>query len=225
VDAPHKIDQEPKNAASKPIMRLERLMDKAKHELIIISSYFVPNPSVVTWLPSLVKRGVEVKIVTNSLASTDVVAVHTGYRRYREELVTHGVELYEMKPTGEKRPRQRLIGSSTPATARLHAKAYVVDRKDVMIGSFNLDPRSVSLNTELALVIHSPELAAQVIAIYDELTRQENSYQVASAEDGGLVWKTVEDKKEVKYTHEPEAGIWRNIEVNLMSLLPLEEHL
>ena len=221
-DMPQKIDKNRQNAHSRPLLYLGNLLAKATSEFIAVSPYFVPGEDGVKFLASLVKRGVKVRIVTNSLASTDIVAAHTGYRRYREALVENGIELYEMKPSG-KRPHQRLIGKKAPASARLHAKAYVVDRKEVMIGSFNLDPRSLALNTELALAIHSPKLAAQVIKMFNEVTTPDKSYHLMAAESGGLVWKAAENNLAVEYTREPKAGIWRNLEVNLMAMLPIED--
>jgi len=226
VDTPQKIDKDRDEAESRPLMRLGDLLVNAKHEFVAVSPYFVPGDEGVEALGGLVKRGVKVKIVTNSLASTDVVAVHTGYRRYREAVVKNGVELYEMKPEG-KRPRQRLLGKSAPASARLHAKAYVIDRSVLMVGSVNLDPRSLSLNTELALVIHSPELSAQVIRMFDEVTAPDSSYRIMLPENGapGVVWRTTENKRQLDYTSEPKAGVWRNVEAGFIGLLPIEGQL
>jgi cardiolipin synthase C len=225
ADDPQKIDKDRENAQSKPLIRLGSLLQKATSEFIAVTPYFVPGNGGVQYLTSLVERGVKVQIVTNSLASTDIVAAHTGYRRYRKALVSHGIELYEMKPTGGKRPRQRLIGISAPSSARLHAKAYVVDKREVMIGSFNLDPRSLALNTELALTIHSPELAAQVIKMLDEITTTESSYHLVVAESGWLVWKATENNHAVEYSREPKVGLWRNMEAVFMGLLPIEDHI
>ncbi len=225
VDAPHKIDEGREDAQSKPLMRLDNLLEKSTSEFICVSPYFVPGEEGVNRLASLVKRGVKVRIVTNSLASTDIVAAHTGYRRYRGALVANGIVLYEMKPTSSKRPHQRLIGKAAPSSARLHAKAYIVDRREVMIGSFNFDPRSLSLNTEIGLVIHSSDLAAQVIKMFDEVTAPENSYHLVASDSGGFSWQTMENNKAVEYSREPKAGLLRNLEADFMGLLPLEDQL
>jgi len=225
VDPPQKVNETGDNATSSPFARLDVMLDKGKKEFIAVSPYFVPQEEGVEWIKGLIARGMKVRVLTNSLASTDVVAVHTGYRPYRRELLKAGTELYEMRPVEGKRPQQRLIGSSAPAHASLHSKVYVVDRKDVMIGSFNLDPRSISLNTEVALIIHSPEIAAQVVRMFDEVTAPEQSYELALSEDGDLLWKTTKDGADKVYTHEPEAGLWRNIQAGMIGLLPIEEHL
>lgn len=225
ADAPQKIDKDREDAKSKPLSRLAQLLAKSSSEFVAVSPYFVPGDEGVATLAALVKRGVRVRVVTNSLASTDVVAAHTGYRSYRTQLVKNGTELYEMKPIGGKRPRQRLLGKSAPAHASLHAKVYAVDRRDVMIGSFNLDPRSLELNTEIALVIHSPALAEQVITMFDEVTQLDSSYRLVVSDAGELIWQTMEKGEPAQYTHEPNAGAWRNIEADFMGLLPIENQL
>lgn len=225
VDAPQKIEGEGKAAESKPLNRLDQLLVNARKEFVAVSPYFVPQDEGVAWLKELIARGIKVKVLTNSLASTDVVAVHTGYSPYRKALLESGIELYEMKPIAGKRPRQRLIGSTAPAHASLHAKVYVVDRKEVMIGSFNLDPRSIALNTEIALVIHNPEIAAQVLAMFDEVASPAESYKLELSDKNELLWKTEENETPKTYTDDPKPGFWRSLEAGAISLLPIEDHL
>ncbi len=229
ADRPHKVKQEAEEAESRPLMRLDKLLDRASREFIAITSYFVPREEGVEWLAGLTKRGMRVRILTNSLASTDVVAVHTAYWKYRAPLLAGGVELYEMKPVNRKRSPQRLIGSKAPPYATLHSKVYVIDRREVMIGSFNLDPRSIELNTELTLVIHSPALAKQVVAIFADATAPENSYRLMLEDTGGgkarLVWRTREKGKYIEFYQDPRAGFWRTLQVGVMGLLPIEDYL
>lgn len=227
VDAPRKADpSHPEADVSRPLMRLDSLLERAMSEFIAVSPYFVPRDDGVKWLGDMVRRGLKVRIVTNSLASTDVVAVHTGYRAYREDVVRSGVELYEMKAIGDKPPRQRLLGASAPAHASLHAKVYVVDGKELMVGSFNLDPRSVELNTEICLVIHSKELSAQIIKMFNEVTSPAASYRMMiDPESDRLVWIGAERGKPVTLTGEPHAGIWRRLQTELIDLLPIEDAL
>lgn len=226
ADAPEKVARDADKNSSPPLNHLRTLLDKAEYEFIAVSPYFVPQQMGVYYLTGLLNRGLKVRIVTNSLAATDMVIVHTGYRRYREDLVRAGVELYELKPIGGERPRQRLLGTSAPATASLHAKAYIVDGRDVMIGSFNLDPRSARLNTEVSLVIHSPAIAEQLMEMFNEVTSPQNSYRVVSDEDNGLVWQALDEKKQVvEKRREPDAGFWRSLQMHLMSVLPIEDSL
>lgn len=224
VDEPQKINKEASASHSKPMMRLDSLLERAEHDFLAVSPYFVPRKEGVEWLAGMMDRGLKIRVLTNSLASTDVVAVHGGYAPYREELLRRGLVLYELKPIGGERPRQRLIGSSAPAHASLHAKIYIIDGREVMIGSFNLDPRSIELNTELAITIHSPQIAQKMTRMFDDVASPENSYEL-KLENSKLVWITREKGKEVRYSNDPEAGIGRRVQSGLLSLLPLEDHL
>lgn len=210
---------------SPPLLRLKEIVDSAKEEFVIISAYFVPRDRGVAWLSSLCERGMRVKVLTNSLASTDVVAVHTGYGKHRISLLEKGVAIYELKPRNDKRTRQRLIGHKAPSYASLHAKAYIVDREYAVIGSFNFDPRSAYLNTELGLFIHSPELAQQLHALFDESTAPQASYKLGLAPSKKLTWTTREDGQDIRYVSEPQVSPWRVLQAFLISFLPVEDQL
>lgn len=226
VDTPEKIKKDKDVAESKPLLRFTDIAEKAAEEIIIVSPYFVPQKEGTEWLAKLVKRGIKVRVLTNSLASTDVVVVHTGYRRYRREIVEAGIELYEMKPINSQRPRQRMLGSTAPPRANLHGKFFVIDRRHLIIGSQNFDPRSDELNTEIAFHIHSKVLGEKTARLAEEIMSPENSYQVIMNEDKNLDWRSRE-KGEIKISRhaDPKAGILRRIEVFLFSLLPLENQL
>lgn len=224
ADDPGKVRTPADENTSPPAQRMARMAMDATEEFVIVSSYLVPQEEGVQWLSDLTKRNVAVKILTNSLASTDVVAAHTGYRRYRKDLLAEGAELYEMKPT-QRRTRQRLIGTGGASHASLHSKFYIVDRKKTFVGSFNLDPRSVRLNTEVALVIHSREIAEQMHDLFERITNPVYSYKLALDDNGSLVWSAEKDGNSVQYTSEPDSSFWRNIQAELISLLPIEDHL
>ncbi len=228
ADSPRKIERpiDMDGRHSHPMTHLEKLLADAHHEFIIVSPYFVPRESGVEWLAGLVNCGMTVKVLTNSLASTDMVAVHADYRQYRKALVDSGVELYELKPFDHYRPPQRLLGRTTPAYAMLHAKVYVIDRRDVMVGSFNFDPRSIGINTELAMIIHSPAVADEVMKMFNDAINPRSAYHIVEAEDGsGLVWVAQGRHGEVTFERDPHAGFWRSIEADMMSLLPIEDEL
>ena len=144
---------------------LYRRLETVEKELLIESAYFVPRDRGVEKLRELYDRNIKIRILTNSLASNDVLAAYAGYSKRRSKLVASGVELYELRPDAGLIDKRILSGKSKAA---LHTKAMVFDRKDVFIGSFNLDPRSGDINTEAGLYIESPELAAQVISHLDE---------------------------------------------------------
>lgn len=221
-DSPSKVEQPAEEAQSKPEMRLDELVNHAQQEFLIITAYFVPRQEGVEWLSALEARGVEVKVVTNSLGATDVVPVYTGYSRYRKPLVEAGVDIYEVKPDLSKPQRRPIFKASSQYG--LHAKIYMVDRKEVMIGSFNLDPRSIHLNTEQVLVIHSPELGAQIAKLFDGLASPEQSYRVMR-DGNGLVWVGEEEGQAMQRTSPPYAGFRRTAVSTLFSLLPVEDQL
>jgi putative cardiolipin synthase len=168
---------------------------------------------------------VRVAVLTNSLAATDVAAVHTGYARERRELLAGGVELYEMKRrAGSEEERQRisLVGSSGTS---LHTKAMIVDRRWVFVGSMNLDPRSAFLNTEMGVLIESEALAEQVRSEFERATGPELSYRVVLEEHEGLVWYDRVNGKDRRLEREPDASVGRRLGVTLLRLVPLDSQL
>lgn len=197
-------------------------------EVIIFSPYFVPGRQGVEHLGALVKQGVRVRILTNSLASTDVSVVHAGYARYRRELLRAGVELYEMnrKLTPEQRTaRKHFTGSSK---ASLHAKSFVLDRRRVFIGSLNLDPRSMIENTEIGVVIEVPEIAESMADWFDENIEQRAFRVTLEYDEEGyeqLRWSGYDAGKPVIHDTEPNTSIWQRIGVNLMRLFPIDSQL
>ncbi|KUY53265.1 phospholipase D family protein [Burkholderia sp. RF2-non_BP3] len=227
VDAPDKVMRPTGAYVSPPMQRLVELTHDAQQEFLAFSPYFVPHDAGVKILGDTAARGVRVAILTNSLAATDAVAVQAGYAPYRVPLLQHGVELYEFKARPNP-PRAGLFGSRSRAS--LHAKAYVIDRKVLVIGSLNLDPRSAYLNTELALVIHSPKIAQQAAAIFARVTQPDESYRVSLATPAGggtpeLEWTGTDNGEPATYHVDPHAGLMRNLMTGLFMLLPVEDQL
>jgi phosphatidylserine/phosphatidylglycerophosphate/cardiolipin synthase-like enzyme len=164
---------------------IKTLMRSAQHEVIVISPYFVPGADGVALMRGLTQRGVHIRILTNSLAATDSPLVQNGYSHYRVELLKLGVELSEVRPKlGQKRKRFHPFKGSN---ASLHAKALVIDQKTVFVGSMNMDARSARTNSELGIVIVSPEIARQVTSLLDDVSA-EGSYQLALDHNGQIVW-------------------------------------
>jgi putative cardiolipin synthase len=204
---------------------LKALVRKVKTlhtELLIESAYFVMLDKAVENLRALHERGVRVRVLTNSLASNDVVAAHAGHAKRRKPLIEAGVELYEYRPDSRVSKTRAYRGESKAA---LHTKAIVFDRESVFIGSFNLDPRSAAINTEAGLYVESPELARQVIEYMDEGVRPENAYRVLLDEDGELYWVTEVDGNEVRYTQEPETTFGQRFMSGFIMILPVEHQL
>jgi putative cardiolipin synthase len=226
ADPPEKIVEPAAAAPTVPYDQLRRLAERAASEIILVSPYFVPGEAGMAALRGLRERNVRVRVLTNSLASTDVAAVHAGYRRYRAALLDIGIELYELKPivpTGRRRRRRIMFGS---ARASLHAKTFVFDRSHVVIGSMNIDPRSIYLNTELGLTIDSARLAGEIADSFEELIDPDYSYKVErNARSGRLLWKSREGGAEVVCGHDPLVSVWRRLAVIALGWLPIERQL
>lgn len=224
-DDPAKVRAEAGAGDMLPVQLLDHL-GTPRQELHIISSYFVPTPAGVALLGSLAREGVDVGVLTNSLAATDVAAVHAGYARYREALLREGVNLYELKSSLDG-PRAGGIsvvgsgrgGSGASSSASLHAKIFVVDGRRLFVGSFNFDPRSARLNTEMGLVIDSPALASRVSQRFASGWRQE-AWRVTLDEAGEVRWYDAEENRE--FSSEPGAPAWLRGVVGLMTLLPID---
>jgi len=188
----------------------------ARSDLLVVSPYFVPRKTGVEFFGERRRDGVSVRVLTNSLAATDVWLVHAGYMKYRRPLLDEGVRLYELRPEAAGATKARAsrfsIGSSR---ASLHGKTFVFDRTSVFIGSVNLDPRSLEQNTEVGVLVNSPELAAEVVALFDRWASPELAYEVTRGRNGGLHWTG-------GYTDEPEAGFWRPLGAKLFSHLPID---
>ncbi len=219
-DPPEKMD--PTQAIDLLGKQIQALGRGCGKELIIVSSYFVPGAVGTKRLTDLARSGVRVRVLTNSLASTDVPAVHGGYRRYRRELLEAGVELYELKP--EAAPRTRGDWKAPSSRASLHAKTFVFDEQAVFIGSFNADPRSVNLNTEMGLLADSPELARQVRALFEQAIQPQASYRVTLGSIG-LEWHCTQKGKPKVYRSEPRASWWRKFTAGFVGALPVESQL
>jgi cardiolipin synthase C len=225
-DLPEKISENNKKAANVDLMsQLLPLASDTKTELILISPYFVPGQSGIGIIEMFRKSGMRVRIATNSLASTDVISVHSGYAKYRKELLENGVELYEMRADPEekgKEARRKALGSYRGS---LHAKIYIFDRKAVFIGSRNLDARSRQINTEIGIFVQSPEIASQAAMIFELTTIPLYCFKLGLTDDSRLVWTTVENGKEVKYYHEPMTSFWRRFSAGFISIFVPESQL
>ena len=189
---------------------------KAKTELVMSSPYLVPGKDGMALISELRARSVSVTMLTNSLGSTDEPVVHLGYFDYREPMLDLGVELYEISSSRVKRNlNKNLFGA---LLGRLHAKLAVVDRKTIFIGSMNLDPRSATLNTELGVVIASPELASEMIRVID-IDRLQNAYRVRRPANGqGLEWWSLDSGRETVLTQEPDSSFGLRLKLRLLSL-------
>ena len=200
---------------------LSQAIDNARHEVILVSPYFIPGAKGLRWLKQLKARGVRVRILTNSLNATDVAAVHGGYARYRHRLLRAGVEIHELKNSARTRVESSFRGSSR---ASLHTKAVIVDGRVAFIGSFNLDPRSTWLNTEMGALIDDPKFAAQVRENFELSLSPEFSYAL-SLEGYRLVWIDSHKGQVRRQYREPTSSWSRRIVAFLARVVPVEKHL
>ena len=193
-------------------------------EALLISPYFVPGKDGTRALTDLARGGARVSVVTNSLAATDVAAVHSGYAKRRKPLLEGGVRLYEIKPSpAVSADDQRMrLGSSH---ASLHTKAVVVDRARVFVGSFNFDPRSASLNCEMGAWIGDASLAARVAEWFERGAEPEHSFTVSLDGDGDLVWSERLDGAMLMHDQDPYASWGRRATATFLSWLPIESQL
>jgi putative cardiolipin synthase len=197
------------------------MIRRARKEVVITSPYLIPGEAgLETFRASVERHGVKYTLVTNSLAATDEPVVHTGYRRYRPEMLKLGMNLYELSP--QKVSRSLRLGRFSSSIGRLHAKSAVVDRDRVFIGSMNFDPRSDQHNTEMGLFIQSPVLAQQVLKLVDVI-RQQGAYKVVLAANGkDLVWTTTGPGGQEQVVEEPETDVWTRLMLELLSVIAPE---
>jgi putative cardiolipin synthase len=198
------------------VVRLAELVEQARHEVLILNAYVIPGDRMMEIFRSAEERGVRVRVLTNSLASNDVPAVTAKYKKYRKPLIEAGVELYEFRSDPEIQPG---IVDTHPVQAKFagfHIKAAVIDREHVYIGSLNLDPRSIRLNTEMGIIVTSPALAEEVTAIAERDMAPANSWRVRLDGNGKLLWES--DAGVV--TRQPAQSAWQRVQAWFFKIAP-----
>jgi putative cardiolipin synthase len=205
--------------------KLEQIVGPAQRELHVVSAYFVPGKLGVKLLAGAARRGVSITVLTNSLEATDVAAVHAGYAKRRKPLLRAGVELFELKrefapprAPGRSGRRRSIKGSSR---ASLHAKVVSIDGERAFVGSFNFDPRSARLNTEMGFVIESAKLASAVAEACTE-SLAERAYALELDDRRRLRWIERTDDREIVHASEPGTSAWLRLAVWALSMLPIE---
>ncbi len=176
----------------------------------------------------LAEQGIRVRILTNSLASNDVGIVHSGYSKYRKALLRGGVELYEMNKKLTRAQRKEQKGTGGSSTASLHAKSFVFDRRQVFIGSLNLDPRAVIHNTEIGVVMKSAEIGNRMGTGFDQII-EEVAFRLELMKNANgsenILWHGLVDGEEKTFDVDPYTGFWRRFGIGFMRLLPIESQL
>ncbi|MBE9538854.1 MAG: phospholipase D family protein [Proteobacteria bacterium] len=222
-DSPDKVIASKAEAADKITDSLLHTVLGAEKSLLVISPYFVPLKSGIAGISELQDSGVQIDILTNSLASGDHILVHSGYAPSRKPLLEHGVRFFEIREdlaiSGTSRAKTDKANSS------LHTKAFIVDKRYLFMGSFNWDPRSAYLNTELGVIIDSEYLAAKSSkAIYKAIPR--DTYEVYLNQNKQLRWRTHDENGvEIVFDKEPHTSYWKRLRANLGRLLPIKSQL
>ena len=206
------------------ISQLAPYIQRATEEYILVSPYFVPGQRGADAICKLSEQGVRVRILTNSLASNDVAAVHTGYMRHRKQLLRCGVELYELNEQLKKVEEKQFTWLPGLSKSSLHAKTMAMDKKTMFIGSFNFDQRSLNINTEIGIVFDDPEIAARSSQDFDE-NIDKVAFRVELIDDS-LRWTGVDEAgKKIVFDTEPYTSFWKRLGVDLMRVLPIDSML
>lgn len=221
VDRPPRED--PASASDAPTQvadALVEIFDQAQREVIIVSAYLIPTPRLETLVGRAIDRGVRIRILTNSISSNNHLAAHSAYHNHVRALLHGGVELHEVKTDAKARPLYMLLPVDTKALA-LHAKALIIDDRQVFIGSANLDPRSLRINTEVGLLVESEALNSDLRDAVQTDFDQANAWRLDLDGEGGVVWVSGDVRLDVQ----PAASYMQRIEDWFFSLLPIEEEL
>ena len=207
------------------ISQLAPYITESTDEVIMISPYFVPGQPATDELCKLAQNGVRVRILTNSLASNDVAAVHAGYTKYRKPLLRCGVELYELNEALNSAQRRAFSWLPGLSKSSLHAKTMIFDKRRMFVGSFNFDQRSLHINNEIGLIFEQPELAGPSAEKFDrgigEVAFKVELHTDASGKES-LSWHSMENGKEVVLDTEPYVGFGTKAAVWFIRLLPVE---
>lgn len=216
LDRPDKIRRLVWQVTSRVSVYLQTMVASATDELVIVSPYFVPQKRGVEFLAGLVQSGTRVIIVTNSLASTNHSSVHAAYARYRKPLLQAGVQLFELRP--------RLSDLTLTGKLTLHSKVAIVDRAKLFVGSFNLDPRSLYLNTEMGLAVSSETMATEFA---QSLLKQlpDMTYRLTLSDSNRILWRYSSADGEAVSSKEPHTSIWRRMLTRIVSVFPIESQM
>ncbi|SPA42448.1 putative phospholipase D, two active site motifs; similar to E.coli uncharacterized ymdC [Cupriavidus taiwanensis] len=204
--------------------QLREILGEPQRELDLISPYFVPSSGGTSFFTDMAKRGVAVRVLTNALEATDVAAVHSGYAKRRKALLEAGVDLYELRRAAAPPKKEERAGPFGSSGSSLHAKTFAVDGSRVFVGSFNFDPRSAMLNTELGFIIDSPALAGRIESTFASVVPQA-AYQVRLDETGQLYWLERRGDEVIRHDTEPNTSWWRRLGIWFLSILPIESML
>lgn len=215
TDDPEKLLNEVSADHKILVTALAKAVSDATSEVVVVTPYFIPRKTGIEFWKNIVDKGVRVVVVTNSLASNNHVPVHSAYARYRHDLINAGVELYEIRVDAAKKP----TGEVGFDTVTLHTKALLIDRQHMFVGSLNLDPRSIDINTEMGLMIDNTSLSNDIADKFFNVLPT-FTYRVTKNDQGYLRWTATIDGKEVIETSDPQASSWLKLKAFISRILP-----
>ncbi len=221
-DPPPENPEAPADTPKPTAKALYRLAQSAQSEILIESAYLILTDEQLEASGGFGNPDLSVRALTNSLVTNDLITNHSGYARWREEMLKQGMELYELRPDAP--ACRRWVAEDTACQqggVTLHSKAVVFDRETLFIGSFNVNLRSIYLNGETILIVHSPEMAQTVADDIRYAMAPENSWQVSLDENNDLIWQSGEER----YDHEPQVGLWTRMKSRFLSWLPIAKYL
>ena len=221
TDSPEKLRNARGDEFQNLVNRARELLVEVEEEVIALTPYLIPDDRGMEMVKRVAGRGVRVVIITNSLASTNHIPVHAAYARYRKHLIDAGVELYEVRSDAGRSSTSSTTEESPDKTV-LHTKAIIFDRRLLLVGSLNLDPRSREINTELGMVIESDEIAAWVEEAIDQ-DLSTTAWRVTLNENRQLRWQTTDDGRETVLKSEPQSSTWRRFKAFLSRILPEQQ--
>ena len=233
-DHPSKVSTDENDDNTHISTQIREELKEVKKELILISPYFIPSDEMMKNLKGHRANGVDVIIITNSLASTDVFPVYSVYKDSIKELIEMGVKLYELKPNSFKKSLTKTKWAN-PNSLSLHTKMIIIDEAILAVGSANIDPRSEKLNTEILMILSSKKLAKEQKKELLEVVNLQNFYQLSwgkypnefdeAIRQYGPIWHTEENGKEKTYYAPPHVGFWKRVGTDILSILPIKGYL
>lgn len=217
-DTPDKLEHKVSKQYMRLVTELNEVLKTAKEEILFITPYYIPSSEDVQLLPALIESGINVTVLTNSLASTNHVSVYSAYADHRLDVINAGIELYEVRANAG---REAADGKG-PDTLTLHTKLILIDKRYLFVGSLNLDPRSFQINTQMGVLIDSKELTGKMAtAIKKKIP--DIAYHLVKDEQDQLTWHGVVNGKKIVETKEPLTSTWLRFKAWVMKIAPEDE--
>jgi putative cardiolipin synthase len=217
TDEPQKLLEDVSEEYQLVVAEMAEALRGAEQEIIIFTPYFIPRERGMNFVRELREKGIRVVLITNSLATNNHTAVHSHYSKYRKGLLEAGVELWEARADAAKITAPD--GQTSLDRLTLHTKGILIDQKRIFVGSLNLDPRSIDINTEMGLLIDSPEMGARLMEGAPE-RMEKMAYRLKLDENGRITWHGMIDGEAVVETSEPQASVWRRMSAWFQKIVP-----